>query len=197
MLDDLLMRREQFPVDVKHAITGEPFPNAKLSIIPPVHPEILKSKINLGLFTQEIFEEIERNVNLDREGCKTRDYLNYEDRIIKFGKPEIDEFEIRFPQFVQGLSIEEDKISPFGGTGGIYLENKDSFGHYQEQENVLFSQRLKSEFGFEFERIGNDKLDIYLAKRNWWAHNLDTRDILIKNVVIGLNNSYVTQKYSK
>lgn len=192
MLEPLLLKREQFPLDIKDS-NGELLSNSS-RIIPFLHPDFIENGIDLALIDETICEEIEYMTNKDREECVSRSYLNYEDRIIKLGRIERGEDYVKFPQFNQGLCIQKKQIVPFGpllSDGGIIVKTEPIPLDYKDY-NCGFSNELIEEY--KGERYDSDYVSF---NKGWRSHNLDCRDIIIKNTVIALNNANVRKKYQR
>ncbi len=196
MIEDLMLRREQFPVELVD-YSGEPFTNPFR--IPPFHPRIVNEGINLALALSVIDESIE-NTKLDFAESNIRD-------IIESSSYEYDEFT---PQYFEGeqrgiyspkfpftkeLFIAPDRISPVGGDNYVRVDKKSPMASYWIPLQEPFSLELMEEY--KMSEIRNNKnYSIVEYRKGWKSHTVDFREVFYKNLIIALDNAVVKEKYN-
>ncbi len=187
-----MLKRDWFPLT---RMEGEKkYPEQSNNIIPFLHPHIVKKGIELDLFNEKLIQEIEEIASLDK---------GYQ---IKIGNKEIENDHIFFPDYIPGLCIHPHKITPSGYDSGIYIEGNVAKengcnGLLCSQKGLYrlpFGIQLNYEILKEYQMNQEQKKEqcTLRVQRGWHDHNV-YEPVIIKSVVISLNNAIVRQIHSK
>jgi len=199
-IENLILTREQFPI--YYEAQGKIHKKSPYNIIPFLHPHFIENGFSLDLINKQFIKEVESQTSID-EGEK-----------IKLGRMEVGSDYIQFSNYKhilidspRDLCIEPDKITPYGGDGGLHIEGKvaekagrvgrisEVKGRYKMQAGAEFHEDLLKEYNLKLEN--HDGILYASVQRFWNTHNIDNRDILISNAMISLNNAHVRKIHSK
>ena len=202
-IENLMLKREHFPVELLDW-SGKPFINDK--IIPPFHKSIIENGIDLELAYSVIDEAVENSL-LDIKEIKIRTDVLDMIRFVSLDKSKIvsekldygilqkDDNHFYYPTFplTNGLLVQKNKISPYGGDGHITISKDSVVDFYFLSKSVVLPKELLEEYGMEVKPRGDFNW-IYCIT-GWRSHNVDSRDVFYKNFVIALDNAVVRKKY--
>lgn len=203
MLENLILKREWFQTTLNE--NGIEYPRSPYEIIPFLHPSIIINGIDIELFDDELIRVIEHNASLDKKKRVRLGKKKIETKKARCNNTLFEYKALSFPDYMPGLYIEPSQVTPRGGDGGIYLEGEiaEKYGKqcnitrqkgiYRLPQGVMLNDDLLREYRIEQHKGENHY--ILKVQTGWHPHNtLDP--ILIKSVVISLNNIVVKRLYS-
>ena len=211
-LDNILLRREQFPI-VLHkakAANGDEFWGLDRIEVPPYHPSMLEDGIPfrkapyfLERAVQATIKDLEELVDR-RPSFQFRLDNAYVDKVT--GNPyypitareDENGIEIDSVPVVSHIFIGTNNINPHSSSGdqGITIQPENARKSFKVPEEIIFPTELMSEYEMKDEGIIFEKRQI-ACPHVFYRHNLaDMNAIFYRNLVIELNNSVVVDKYS-
>jgi hypothetical protein len=210
-LDNLLLKREHFPIVMRKTtgLRGNEWYFDRIEI-PPHHPSMEENGINYSAVPDLVYEVVEATVKDLQEIADKRSDIQ---RVLQ--RVAIDEtgrivFELQYvDQHDGGITVDDvpvvgrvwvgkKGINPYGAHGdqGIQIYPEHAAPSFMVPKSVIFSPELMEEYhmteGHEFfeSRTIN-------CPNGWYRHNLAPLNaIFYKNLVIGLDNAVVREKYS-
>ena len=194
-LEDLMLRREQFPLEVVECERrGKKHLDFRRPQIPPYHPKMKTEGIDYERVpellpetirqTLKDFEEIERRVPW------VQSLLEDRDRKIQLERGEDGLYFVSVP-IAGRFYVDSRTISPAGGDGGIAIFDERSTGTIRIPKSVILPEELLREYEMEL-TTPFTKFNLFLCPNTWYAHNLtDARAVFYRNLIIALDNDVV------
>ncbi|TAL58230.1 MAG: hypothetical protein EPN86_00560 [Nanoarchaeota archaeon] len=202
-IDDLLFRREHFPLEVSGPFTrqdGSQYYDFGVFNFPPYHPSMAQEGIDIQLALSVLGESL-RGTALDLE--EVADKNDYANRILQGLTPDQRDGKINimyesglvdpFP-IVNGIEIFRDYIHFFEGSAEFYIDPNLDGQPYAIDTATIFPEALMKEYhmrDLEPEKAGKEPR-VVEHQHHWHAHNTsEIHDVFFKNFAIAYNNAVV------